>query len=194
MSIQKNRETLRTHHKELQMDYIRTSQEPQSPSLLSRMTYPRDLQGLPLRQTKGSIKMYSSSAMNSSRDIERGRNPKRPYMSTSSLNFSKHLGRTESGQTLPSNHSLPPSKIMTRNLKWQREGLPGQEHDSTPPALLYRIQMNSTLEMSPRRKSSESTSQSTHGWQKERRRPYRYQRTSPKLLNSSTYTPSIQKP
>ena len=58
--------------------------ELQSPSLLSRMTYPTDLQGLPLRQTKGSIRTYSSNVTHSSKDIERGRSPKRQYMPISS--------------------------------------------------------------------------------------------------------------
>ena len=44
-----------------------TSKETRSPSLLSRITSLTDLQGLPLQQTRGSIKTFSSSAIHSSR-------------------------------------------------------------------------------------------------------------------------------
>ena len=96
-------------------------EEPHSLKLQSRITHPKDLQGLPLQQIKGSIKTYSSNAMLSSKDTERGRSRKRPSMSTSSQNSFKLLGRIGSAPMQLLNHSLPPLKVMTQNLKWQRE-------------------------------------------------------------------------
>jgi hypothetical protein len=125
------------------------SEEPHSPRLLSRITHPRDLQGLPLRQTKGSIKTYYSSAMPSSRDTARGRNPKGPYIPTSNPCSSKLLGRIESDAMQLLSHSLPPSRVTTRNLKWQREGLLPTKRDSAPPALLFRMQMGRSRTPSP---------------------------------------------
>ena len=115
--------------------------ELHSRSLLSRMTYPTDLQGLPLCRTKGSIRTYLSSATPSSKDVARGRNPKRQCTPTFSPSSPRHSEMTENVLMPHSSHSLPPLKVTTRNLKWQGEGLQQPERDSAPPALLYRIVM-----------------------------------------------------
>src|ERR1700678_196864 len=65
----------------------RLSQGIQTPSLLSRMDSQFSLQGLPLRQTQGSITTFSSTVMPLSKDIARGRSPKRQRISRSGLNL-----------------------------------------------------------------------------------------------------------
>ena len=115
------------------------------------------------RKTKGSIRMYSSSAMPSSNDIVRGRYPRRQYMSKFNPNLSKHSGMTEIGQTQHLGRSLPPLKVMTQNLTWQRSELEKLIHESAPPALLYRMQLNNDQMMNLSQRKLNSTNQSMPG-------------------------------
>ena len=149
--------------------------------LPSQMTYSKILQGLPLSKTK-SIRMYSSSVTPLSNGIVRGKCQKRRHISTSNPNSSKYSGTTETELTQHLGHSLPASRVTTRKLRWQQDELERAEHDSTPSALLYRMQVNDLMKNLSRR-NLDSTSQSTPGWQRRKENSSRYQRTSPKPSN-----------
>ena len=190
MFNRENRAVQEEPDKGLQM---RAEEERHTPNLLSRITCPTNLQGLPLQQAKGSIRTYSSNATISSKDTARGRSKRRPFMSTSSQSFSKLLERIESDPMQPSNLSLPPSKVTTLSSKWQQEGQQRPERDSAPPSLLYRMQMDNVRMMSLSPKSPCPMNQSMLGLQEERVRPYRYQKASPRPSNFWTSTRSTQR-
>ena len=113
LSRMKDQETPEIQHELEHEVHSQMSPEHPSPSLLSRMTYLKDLQGMPLRQTRGSIRMYSYSAMPSSRSIVRGRCLKHLYMLTFNPNSSKHLATTGNGLTPRLGRSLPLLRAMT---------------------------------------------------------------------------------
>ena len=143
----------------------RISQRVQTPRLLDRMSSPDSLQGLPLKQAQEGIKMYSSSATPSLKDIERGRSPKHQYMSTSNLNSPKPLEMTEPGPMQPSGLSSRLSKVTTLRSKRHREeeASPHSTHCSAPPALLYRFQMGMDQMVNQPPKRLKSTNQSMPG-------------------------------
>ena len=173
---------------------ITLEQDPPLPNLLYRMSSPTSLQGLPLRQTQDSIKMFSSNATPLLKNIERGRPRKRLYMSRYNRNLRKRLVMTEQDQMLLSDRLSPPSKVMMRRSQEpQREGqhsIPG----SAPPALLCRMQMSSSPTESQCPKSLESMNQLLPGSLAERINVPRCQTVSPRPSSSLTHTLSTLRP
>ena len=160
---------------------------------LIQMGSPDSLQGLALSRTQGSIKTFSSTVMPSSNLIVRGRSQNRPYMSKSSLDLPGHSVTTGKDQMLPSDHSLQLSKATIWKLKQQQPKEELSTRCSTPPALLYQIQMDNTPKGNQVPRGSKSMSQHLHGLLVGNTNVPFCKTHSPKLSNSLSPTPSIQR-
>ena len=177
----------------------RISREPQKPSLLARMNLEQsqdpELQGLPLNQTQGSIKTYSSVVMPWSKDIERGRSQNRQRTPKSSRNSLEHLEMIDPDQMQPLDLSSQPLKVMTPRLEQQLKKEERCTWKSAPPALLYRIQMKGNLNLmenlSP--SVSRSTSQHIHGSKTDKRSEPYCEILLPKRSDSSNSIQLTQK-
>ena len=143
----------------------RMSHRVRTPRLLDRMNSPPLLQELPLDQAHGVIRTYSSTVIPSSKDIVRGRSPKRRHMSTSSLNSSELSEMTGPDLMQPSDLSSRLSKATTLKSKQPRkEGVPlRSKRCSAPPALLYRFQMGMDQMENQCQRESGLTNQSMPG-------------------------------
>ena len=143
----------------------RMSHRVRTPRLLDRMNSPPLLQELPLDQAHGVIRTYSSTVIPSSKDIVRGRSPKRRHMSTSSLNSSELSEMTGPDLMQPSDLSSRLSKATTLKSKQPRkEGVPlRSKRCSAPPALLYRFQMGMDQMQNQRQRESGLMNQSMPG-------------------------------
>lgn len=163
------------------------------PPILSRMRSPNSLQELPHHQTQNSIRIFSSNAMPSSKSIERGKFPKQPFTSKSNRSLSKHSETIGHVLTQPSELSSRPLRVMTPRLK---EPIREDEfliQDDDPPALLARMQMNSSRMENPSQRNRELMIQPTHGLQEGETDVSHCQTISPEPSNSSIYTQSTLK-
>jgi hypothetical protein len=171
----------------------RLSQNHPAPSLLSRMNSQVHLQELPLHQNLKSIKTYSSSATPSSKDIERGRSRKRLRTLRSSRSSHTPSEIIETERMQHSVHSLQPSRVTTSKLERQQKGEGRSTRNSAPPALLYRIQMNTSRMRSQSPSESRLMNQHMHGSRAEETNAPFCETPSLKLSNSSKHTPLIPK-
>jgi hypothetical protein len=171
----------------------RSSQETRIPSLLARLSNPPSLREPLLNPTHNPIGVSLSTAMTSLNDIGEEKSLKQPSMSRSIPNSSTPLEMIGRELTLPLDHSSQLSRAMTPK-STQRPGMGERStRNSAPPALLYRLQMDTSPMENQVPRRSKWTSQHSHGPQISKADVPSCETPLIKLSNSSNYTPLILK-